>query len=97
MRSTCPWRKVGNQECDLPEAKRGKCFRKEGKASVTSDAVERWDKVAMEKWLLDSAVGATVATVPQQSKEARSLFEASAGMSWEVRKKGGQPFLEVLS
>lgn len=87
---------MGNQECDLPEAKRGKCFRKEGKGSVRSYAVERWSKVEMEKWLLDSAVGATLAIVSQQSKETRSLFEASGDMSWEV-KKGGLPFFEVLS
>lgn len=88
---------MGNQECDLPDAKRGKCFRKERKGSVTSYAVERWNKVEMEKWLLDSAVGTTLAIVAQQSKETRSLFEASGGMNWEVRKKGGQLFFEVLS
>lgn len=85
---------MGNEECDLPEAKRGRCFRKGGKGSVMSYAVEKEHKVEIEEWLLDLAVEATSAIVFQQSRETRSLFGVSGGMTGKSGRRVDSSFLK---
>lgn len=87
-------RKVGNEECDLPEAKRGKCFRKGGKGSVMSYTIERQHEVEIEEWLLDLAMEAPLAIVSQQSRETRSLFGASGGMTGKSGRRADSSLLK---
>lgn len=78
----------------ISEAKREKCFRKGGKRSVMSYAVERQNKVEIEEWLLDLAVEATLAIVSQQSRETRSLFGVSGGMTGKSGGRADSSFLK---
>lgn len=66
---------MGNQECDLPDAERGTCFRKERKGPVTPYAVGRWYEVEMEKRQPDSAAGAPWQQWPSRERRPAACWK----------------------
>lgn len=56
--------------------------------------IERQHEVEIEEWLLDLAMEAPLAIVSQQSRETRSLFGASGGMTGKSGRRADSSLLK---
>lgn len=82
----------GRPTCDLPEAKRDKCFRKRGKESVQLKGGRSWGQRRAAAFSKGGDIGNSV----PRGRETRSQLGASGGVTGAVMEKDGPLCSDIL-